>query len=143
MKRGQKFTPINVPSVKELCNQYGLVEGHVDMEHGIIGEDSSAKAIVCYGIDESYAGPLCCPTVVIYEDGFVELFEDPYIAANWNEDGTVYDYYMEPGFRLHYIHSMERFEKYLVMAIAAFHRTKTELDGKNAELNSDKKNSRV
>ena len=133
MRKGQKFTPINISFIRELCLKYGLVEDNCDMERGdFLG--NSSKSIASFGITKELAGVCCCPTVVLWDDGDFQLMEDPYIARNWKEDRSLLNYYMEPGGSIHYISSMERFEKFLIEAVERFKETKEELDIRNASL---------
>ena len=109
----QHFTPLNASYVRELVKKYNLTPGYFDCERGSFN-DTPTQSVVSYGINSYTANS--CPLVIFYDDNSVQLFEDPYIAKNYDRSGNLYYYYMEPsGF--HYISSVERFEKYLLEGI--------------------------
>lgn len=111
----QHFTPLNGSYVRELVKKYNLTPGHFDCEKGsFIITDTPTHSVVSYGINSYTANT--CPLVIFYDDNSVQLFEDPYIAKNYDRNGKLYNYYMEPG-GSHYVSSVERFEKYLIEGI--------------------------
>ena len=113
----QHFTPLNASYVRELVKKYNLTPGYFDCERGsfiITDTDTPTHSVVSYGINSYTANT--CPLVIFYDDNSVQLFEDPYIAKNYDRNGNLYNYYMEPG-GSHYVSSVERFEKYLIEGI--------------------------
>ena len=110
----QHFTPLNGTYVRELVKKYNLTPGHFDCERGSLSDDISTHSVVSYSINSYTANT--CPLVIFYDDNSVQLFEDPYIAKNFDRNGKLYNYYMEPG-GSHYVSSVERFEKYLIEGI--------------------------
>jgi len=109
----QHFTPLNATYVRELIKSYNLTPGFFDCEIGSLSGYAS-HSVVSYGINSYTANT--CPLVIFYDDNSVQLYEDPYIAKNYDRSGNLYNYYMEPG-NTHYVSSVERFEKYLIEGI--------------------------
>ena len=110
----QHFTPLNGSYVRELVKKYNLTPGYFDCERGSLSDDIPTQSVVSYGINSYTANT--CPLVILYDDNSVQLFEDPYIAKNYDRNGKLYNYYMEP-YSTHYVSSVERFEKYLIEGI--------------------------
>lgn len=108
------FTPLNGSYVRELVKKYNLTPGYFDCERGSLSDDTPTQSVVSYGINSYTANT--CPLVIFYDDNSVQLFEDPYIAKNYDRNGNLYNYYMEP-YSTHYVSSVERFEKYLIEGI--------------------------
>lgn len=111
----QHFTPLNGSYIRELVKKYNLIPGYFDCERGsFIISDTPTQSVVSYGINSYTANT--CPLVIFYDDNSVQLFEDPYIAKNFDRNGKLYNYYMEP-YSTRYVSSVERFEKYLIEGI--------------------------
>ena len=111
----QRFTPLNATYVRELVKKYNLTPGLFDCEIGSFRlTDTPTHSVVTYGINSYTANS--CPLVIFYDDNSVQLFEDPYIAKNYDRLTELYNYYMELG-TTHYVSSVERFEKYLLEGI--------------------------
>lgn len=108
------FTPLNGSYVRELVKKYNLTPGYLYCERGSLSDDTPTHSVVSYGINSYTANT--CPLVIFYDDNSVQLFEDPYIAKNYDRNGKLYNYYMEP-YSTHYVSSVERFEKYLIEGI--------------------------
>ena len=128
----QHFTPLNGTYVRELVKKYNLTPGFFDCEIGTLYDDTSTHSVVSYGINSYTANT--CPLVIFYDDNSVQLFEDPYIDKNYDRNGKLYNYYMEPG-NAHYVSSVERFEKYLIEGIKYQTETYNRLTFLNNNLN--------
>lgn len=127
------FTPLNASYVRELVKKYNLTPGYFDCERGsFISDDTPTQSVVSYGINSYTANS--CPLVIFYDDNSVQLFEDPYIAKNYDRNGKLYNYYMEPA-GSHYVSSVERFEKYLLEGIKNQTETYNRLLSLNNQLN--------
>ena len=109
----QHFTPLNASYVRELVKKYNLTPGYFDCEQAFF-HDTPTHSVVSYGINSYTANS--CPLVIFYDDNSVQLFEDPYIAKNYDRLMELFNYYMEP-YSTHYVSSVERFEKYLIEGI--------------------------
>lgn len=125
----QHFTPLNASYVRELVKKYNLTPGYFDCEQAFF-HDTPTQSVVSYGINSYTANS--APLVIFYDDNSVQLFEDPYIAKNYDRSGNLYNYYMEPG-GFHYISSVERFEKYLIEGI----KNQTETYNRLVDLNKN------
>lgn len=101
-------------SVNLLKNTISLQATLTAKKGSFIITDTPTHSVVSYGINSYTANT--CPLVIFYDDNSVQLFEDPYIAKNYDRNGKLYNYYMEPG-GSHYVSSVERFEKYLIEGI--------------------------
>ena len=123
------FTPLNASYVRELVKKYNLTPGLFDCERGSFYDDIPTHSVVSYGINSYTANS--CPLVIFYDDNSVQLFEDPYIAKNYDRLMELYNYYMEPD-SYHYVSSVERFEKYLLEGI----KNQTETYNRMVDLNN-------
>lgn len=116
-----KFTPLNKTHAIELAKKYNLIQGCFGAEYGMFGDycdENEFRSVISFGIDINSANNN--PLIDIMENGKSEiliiLYETPYIASNWNEDGSRHSYYIEPN-SCHFVSSVERFEKYLKIGI--------------------------
>lgn len=117
-----KFTPLNKGFAIELAKKYNLIEGCFGAEYGDFGMDDlpneTFSSVKSFGIDRNSANNH--PLIDIMENKLgqyvVVLYEAPYIAENYNRDGTFGCFYIEPGSN-HKVSSVERFEKYLIEGI--------------------------
>jgi len=127
------FTPLNATYVFEFVKKYNFATGLFDCERGTL-YSPPCHSVVSYGINSYTANS--CPLVIIYDDNSVELYEDPYIAKNFDGNGNLYNYYMEP-YSSHSISSVERFEKYLIEGI----KNQTDTYNRLLSLNNGLKNA--
>ena len=99
-----------LPMSVNLLNLIISLRATLTVKKGLLSDDTSIHSVVTYGINSYTANT--CPLVIFYDDNSVQLFEDPYIAKNYDRN----NYYMEPS-NSHYVSSVERFEKYLIEGI--------------------------
>lgn len=115
MRKGTKFTPINILQIKSICKDAGLIENKCEFEKGIIGNtDSAINASIGFGLDKDCAA--ISPVVIIYEDGSFELNQNPKLVKDTYKDGTCAVCY-ECGWQINYIGSMERFKNFFDIAL--------------------------
>ena len=137
-----KFTPLNKGFAIALAQKYNLVQGCFGAEYGElygIEEDddpNSFSSVISFGIDKMSANNH--PLIDILENkrgqSQIRLYEDPYLAKNWDENGNLDSYYIEPC-SYHIISSVERFEKYLKEGIENYKKIYEECARRNKEAN--------
>ncbi len=134
-----KFTPLNKGFAIELAKKYNLIEGCFGAEYGDFDDlpNETFSSVKSFGIDKISANNH--PLIDIMENKLgqcvVMLYESPYIAENYNRDGTFGCFYIEP-WSSHRASSVERFEKYLIEGIE----NHKEIKKKVNELNNKKDN---
>lgn len=137
-----KFTPLNKSYAIALSKKYNLVQGCFGAEYGElygIEEDEDPEcfsSVISFGIDLISANNH--PLIDIMENKKGEcrifLYEDPYLAKNWDANGKLDSYYIEP-WSGHRISSVERFEKYLKEGIENYKKIYEECARRNKEAN--------
>lgn len=127
--RNKVFTPIGIGWVRLLAKRYGLVKGNFDSEIGSFDSDESFTEFESYGINQASAD--FWPVISIYKDRdnnkcLFYLNEDPYIVPIIGVSIAGNHYMIEPGYPKHSTQSVERFEKYLKIAIEQFKKVDAE-----------------
>ena len=135
-----KFTPLNKGFAIELAKKYNLVEGCFGAECGNFDmvdlPNETFSSVKSFGIDLNSANNH--PLIDIMENKLgqcvVCLYESPYLAENYNRDGTIDCYYIEPCSD-HIVSSVERFEKYLKEGIENYKKIYVECKERNEKAN--------
>lgn len=135
-----KFTPLNKSYAIALAKKYNLVQGCFGAElGGFVDNDIDLDiylSVLSFGIDKMSAEHH--PLIDIMENKKGEcriyLYEAPYLAENWNHNGELDCYYIEPCSD-HSISSVERFEKYLKEGIENYKKIYQECKDMNNKAN--------
>ena len=134
-----KFTPLNKSFAIALAKKYNLVQGCFGSELGAFDDYNDLdvfSSVLSFGINKMSADNH--PLIDIMENKKGEchicLYEAPYLSENWDHNGELDCYYIEPCSD-HIISSVERFEKYLKEGIENYKKIYVECKEQNEKAN--------
>ena len=134
-----KFTPLNKTFAIQLAKKYNLVQGCFGAELGSFDDDvdlDTFSSVLSFGIDKMSADNHPLVDIIENKRGkcVVCLYEAPYLSENWNHNGELDCYYIEPCSE-HCCSSVERFEKYLKEGIENYKKIYKECKERNEKAN--------